>query len=350
MPTKGGFMRKQPFIAIIVVVFIGIAGFFAYQTVSEDKSTNSDDKMDKITLALDWTPNTNHTGLYVADAKGWYEKEDIDLKILPYSTATTPDVLVGAGKADVGVSFTESIVTSSATDTPVISIAAILPTNTSSIAVREDSKIKSLKELDGKLFGGYGTAYEEPVMKAAIKNSGGDGDFKTVIVETGLLESLESEEVDFVWIYDGWDKIKAERNGFKIKTFLTKENGIPDYYTPNLISSDETIKNKQDVLKRFMRATQKGYQFGADNPDEAANILLNEVDSEFLPDEQLVKKSQKFLASVYTTSDKPWGYQDKKMWLDFPNFMVKNKAILDDEGKPISSINNNSLYTNKLLP
>ena len=177
-------MRKQLFVAIIVVVFIGIVGFVTYNFVSEDKKSTDNDRLDKITLALDWTPNTNHTGLYVAEAKEWYKDEGIDLEILPYSSATTPDILVGLNKADVGVSFTESIVTSSAGDSPVTSIAAILPTNTSSIAVREDSGIESLKDLDGKTFGGYGTAYEEPVMKTAIKNSGGKGEFKNVVVDT----------------------------------------------------------------------------------------------------------------------------------------------------------------------
>ncbi len=343
-------MRKQSFIAIIVVVFIGVVGFIAYQTVSDDRKIEDNDKLDKITLALDWTPNTNHTGLYVADAKGWYKDEGIDLEILPYSSATTPDVLVGTNKADVGVSFTESIVTSSATDSPVTSIAAILPTNTSSIAVRADSGIKSLKDLDGRTFGGYGTAYEEPVMKAAIKNSGGKGEFKNVVVDTGLMDALESKQVDFVWIYEGWDKIKAEQNGFKIKTFLTKDQGIPDYYTPNLISSLSTIDKKEAVLKRLMKATQKGYQFAADNPEDSAKLLIKQVDKEFLPNEQLVIDSQKYLAGVYATSDKPWGFQDKKMWTDYPDFMLKNKAIIDAEGKPITSLDNKSLYTNKLLP
>ncbi|MBP6880862.1 ABC transporter substrate-binding protein [Candidatus Saccharibacteria bacterium] len=343
-------MRKQLFIALIVVLFVGVGAFSAYSVMPKNKQSPDVAKLDKLTLALDWTPNTNHTGLYVAQAEGWYEEEGIELEILPYSTASTPDALVGNNKADIGVSFTESIVTSSATDSPVTSIAAILPTNTSSIAVREDSGIKSLKDLDGKLFGGYGTAYEKPVMKTAITNDGGKGDFETVVVQTGLLESLESEEVDFVWIYDGWDKIKAEQDGFKIKTFPLKDQSIPDYYTPNLISSDATINKKKEALKRFMIATQKGYEFAAENPEDAAKKLISQVDKEFLPNEKLVIESQKYLANIYSDSDKPWGFQDKKMWQDYPNFMLKNKAIVNAEGKPITSIDNQSLYTNKLLP
>ena len=62
-------------------------------------------------MALDWTPNTNHTGIYVAQQKGWYREQGIDLQILPYSDADTPEKLVATGQADFGISFEESVVT-----------------------------------------------------------------------------------------------------------------------------------------------------------------------------------------------------------------------------------------------
>ncbi|MBP9132088.1 ABC transporter substrate-binding protein, partial [Candidatus Saccharibacteria bacterium] len=314
-----------------------------------DDSSSSDNSASKISLAMDWTPNTNHTGIYVAKAKGWYKEQDIDLEILPYSTGASADTLVGTGKADIGISFTESIVTSSVTDAPVTSVAAIIPTNTSSVAVREDSGIESPKDLDGKIYGGYGAPYDESVMKQIIKNSGGKGNFKTVVVDTDLIDVLESKRVDFVWIFDGWQKIQAERKGFKIKTFPTIENGIPDYYTPNIVSSPKTIDAKTDELKRFMLATRKGYEFAASNPKEAAAILVEQAGSDALPDEEQVKESQIYLAGVYNKSKTKWGLQSESMWQEYPEFMVKNKAVLDLEGRPVSKINSGLLYTNKLL-
>ena len=341
-------MNKKT-LALILLVIVLSFGTWTLIARSRDSHTSVEDAKNKLSLAMDWTPNTNHTGIYVAKNKGWYKDQDVELEILPYAASASADTLVGTSKADLGISFTESIVASSVTDAPVTSVAAIIPTNTSSVAVRKGSKIETPKNLDGKTYGGYGAPYEEPVMKQVIKNSGGEGKFKTVVVDTELIDALESERVDFVWIYDGWQKIQAERKGFEIKTFPIIENGIPDYYTPNIISSPKTIDNKTDILKRFMAATKKGYDFAAENPEEASQILVQEAGSEVLPDAEQVRESQIYLASIYKKAKTEWGLQSESMWQKYPEFMVKNKAVLDLKGEPVSEINSGLLYTNKLL-
>jgi ABC-type nitrate/sulfonate/bicarbonate transport system substrate-binding protein len=344
MPTKGGKMSKKLlFIFTLIIIAVGGLWFII------DKPQNPE-KRDKLTLAMDWTPNTNHTGIYVAKALGYYDAENINLQILPYSSSVSADTLVGSQKADLGISFTESILASSASDTPVVSIAAILPTNTSSIAVRDGSGIKSLKDLDGKTYGGYGAAYEDAVMKTAIKNTGGKGEFKTVVIDTELLDALKNKQVDFVWIYDGWQKVQARQEGFDIKTFPIKNAGIPDYYTPNIISSDKTIKSKNELIKRFMKATSKGYDFAAKNPKKSTDILVDQAGKEILPDKKLVQSSQEYLSKIYSNSKNPWGFQEDSFWVNYPKLMIKNKAILDADGQPIKSIDYKSLYTNQLLP
>ncbi len=341
-------MNKKALVLVTLVMVLGI-GAWALTARNQESDSSTEGAKDKLSLAMDWTPNTNHTGIYVAKNKGWYKDEDVDLRILPYSSSVSPDTLVGTSKADLGISFTESIVASSVTDVPVTSIAAILPTNTSSIAVREDSGIENLKDLNGKTYGGYGAPYDEPVIRQIIKNSGGEGKFKTVVVDTELTDALESKRVDFVWIYDGWQKIQAERKGFEIKTFPIIENGIPDYYTPNIISSPKTIDSKTDLLKRFMVATRRGYEFAAENPEEAAQILVQEAGSEALPDAEQVRESQIYLASIYKKEKTEWGLQSESMWQKYPEFMVRNKAVINLKGEPVTEINSGLLYTNKIL-
>lgn len=332
-------------IIVIVIVTVGAVGLL----LTKDKKDNSQaQSKQKITLALDWTPNTNHTGIYVAKQNGWYADENIDLEIIPYST-TPSDVLVSAGKADVGIGFTEGVVSSAGGDSPVVSIATIIAHNTSSIAVRDSDNINSLAELDGKIYGGYGAPYEEPVMKQAIKNDGGEGRFKQVVVDTSPLDALESKKVDFVWIYDGWEGIEAKRRGFEIKQFPVTEHGIPDYSTPNIITSSQTILEKSDLLERFMKATSRGYEFARSNPDEAAKILIEATPDGTFPDEQLVHESQQYLSSHYQDEGKKWGLQNPKLWNDYPKFMVQNQAVLDVSGNPVDNVDFDSLYTNRFI-
>src|SRR5579859_1903369 len=100
-------------LVIVVVALIVIAGLvIVYKGMQKKQTVMS---LPVVRLALDWTPNTNHTGVYVALAKGWYKKEGIDLIILPYSSNVSADTLVASGKADIGVSAIENILSDAAT-------------------------------------------------------------------------------------------------------------------------------------------------------------------------------------------------------------------------------------------
>ena len=74
--------------------------------------------LDTVTLALDWTPNTNHTGIYAAIANGWYRAQGIDLRLTPYSSSIAPETLVATNKADFAISFTESVTAARAVGQP----------------------------------------------------------------------------------------------------------------------------------------------------------------------------------------------------------------------------------------
>src|SRR2546426_9507692 len=140
-------------------------------------------------LALDWTPNTNHPGIYVALAQNWYRAEGIDLHLLPYSASVTPDVLVSTGKADVGVSFTEGIVADAAVGQPVVSIAAIIQHNTSAIVTLADSGLTRPSMLDGKTYGAFGAPYENGVGGGVIKLDGGKGVVKSGTLSLGGVQA-----------------------------------------------------------------------------------------------------------------------------------------------------------------
>lgn len=300
-------------------------------------------------LALDWTPNTNHTGIYVAQQMGWYRDEGIDLQIVPYSDSVSPDVLVSSGKVDVGISSTEGIVADAAVGQPVVSIAAIIQHNTSALVALASSGITSPKQFDGKIYGGFGAPYEQAVVSAIIRNAGGKGDFKNVTLSTDAMQALENHRIDFAWVFEGWEVIQAERQGYKLNVFPITSFGIPDYYTPNIITSPQEIKEKPDLLKRFMAATVKGYDYAIQHPNQAAKMLIDGAPAGTFPDTGLVYASQQFLSAHYTDPGHKWGWQDAASWQGYPEFMLKNKAILDASGKPITSMNFSALYTNEFL-
>src|SRR5579884_1155898 len=169
---------------LLIIVIVG--GFLLEQRASNSGSATTTNtqttprKLTTMTLALDWTPNTNHTGIYVALAKGWYRQQGINLQILPYSQNVSPETLVSNGKADIAISSTESEVTYTALGQPMVSIAAIIQHNTSELVTLADSGMTRPRDLDNKTYGGFGAPYESAVVGEIIRHDGGQGKFKNV--------------------------------------------------------------------------------------------------------------------------------------------------------------------------
>ncbi len=341
-------MKIKQLILIGVIVVIAAAGFFVWQNNKKTNDT-SETKLTKVTLAMDWTPNTNHTGIYVAQAKGWYKEQGIDLQLLPYSMNASSDSLVIAKKADVGIGFSEGIVADAGLGTPVVSIGSIISRNTSVIIARQDAGISSPKNLDGKIYGGYGAPYEQPVLGQVIKHDGGRGEFRNVTIDTDPITALETKKVDFVWVYEGWEGIQATQRGLDVIKFTLPKHGIPDYATPNIITSPDTIKDKSQLLQKFMTATAKGYEFAGKNPDASAKILIETAGKGTFPDEKLVYASQKYLSANYQTKGKKWGVIGKDFWIKYPQFMLDNNAVSDAAGKPVKRLDFDALFTNRFV-
>lgn len=337
-----------------VLLILGVFGAYQWQrstsstTPASSTGTNSR-PLTQVTVALDWTPNTNHTGIYVAQQMNWYRDQGLDVKLLPYSANVTPDVLVSSGKADIGISSTESIVSDAAVGQPVVSLAAIIQHNTSALVTLASSGLKRPRDLNGKVYAGFGAPYESPVVSQIIRHDGGKGQFKNVTLNVDAIQALESHRADFAWVFMGWEGIQAERDGSKLNAFMITDNGIPDYYTPNIITSPNEMKQKPDLLRRFMAATAKGYEYARTHADQSAQMLLNGAKGAF-PDPGLVQVSQRYLSPRYADPGRKWGLQDAAAWHGYPEFMLKNGGVQDASGKTVHNLNLDALFTNQFLP
>ncbi len=339
-------------IPILLVLVVG--GLYLNQqrvansaTSSATPAPNCHGQLTPMKLALDWTPNTNHTGIYVAQAKGWYAAQCINLTLLPYSENVSSDTLVSSGQAAVGISSTESIVADTAVNQPVVSIAAIVQHNTSALVTLTSSGLSRPRDLDGKIYGGFGAPYESAVVSSMIRQDGGQGTFRNVTLNIDTMEALETKRIDFAWVYEGWEVIQAERAGFHLNVFPITSYGIPDYYTPNIITSPKEIQEHSDLLHHFMLATEQGYTYAISHPHESAQLLITTAGSSNFPDQGLVFASQDFLSAHYVDPKRKWGWQDTTAWHDYPAFMLRNHAVLDANNQPIQQMNLDSLYTNK---
>lgn len=325
-------------ILLLIAAVLLIAGC---SNTKEENKEQSDGKKQKITVVLDWTANTNHTGLYVAKDKGYFDAEGLDVDIITPGEAGA-DSLVASGKADFGVSYQEGITQARVQGVPIVSIAAIIQHNTSGFASPVDKNIKSPKDFVGKTYGGWGSEVESSVISSLMKQE--NTDIKDVdIINIGDADYFTAmkQNIDFAWIYYGWTGVEAELRGEKINMiYLTDYSDKLDYYTPVLSTNEKMIADKPETVKSFLKAASKGYEYAIDNPDDAASILLKNAPD---LDEELVKKSQEWLAAKYQDDAPRWGEQKLSVWENYAGWMYDNNLL---EKK----LEADKAFTNEFLP
>jgi ABC-type nitrate/sulfonate/bicarbonate transport system substrate-binding protein len=296
--------------------------------------------LQKVTVTLDWTPNTNHTGLYVAQEKNYYKQEGLDVQIVQPGEGITLQI-VGAGKSEFGISYQEDVTTARSKNIPVVSIAAIIQHNTSGFASLEKANIKSPKDFQGKRYGDWGSPTATEIIRALVEKD--KGNFSKVTVISGITDFFHTigKDADFEWIYYGWDGVEARRRGMDINIMMLKDlDPVFDYYTPVIVTNESTVINNPGLIKRFMKATAKGYAFAIQNPGQAGEILLKYA-PELNP--ELVKASQEYLSTQYQADAKQWGFQKLNVWKDYTQWMYNHRLITE-------MIDVNKAYTNQFLP
>ncbi|MBZ9670726.1 ABC transporter substrate-binding protein [Mesorhizobium sp. ES1-3] len=228
----------------------------------------------KVTVALDWTVNTNHIGLFVARDKGFYREAGLEVDIVPYSD-TSAGTLVANRVADFGINGTISLFTQKTAGADLKAVYAVVQSETGRLVFNAArSAIKSPKDLDGLTYGGFGSAWENALISTIIRHDGGKGDFETVTLGTSAYEALANGSVDFTLEVSTWEGVEAELKGVKQRSFVYADYGVPDEHTTLISSSEAYLKANPELASSFIQATRRGYQFAVDHPEEAATLLI----------------------------------------------------------------------------
>ncbi len=281
----------------------------------------------KLTFVLDWTPNTNHTGIYVAQKLGYYAEAGLAVEIQnpPEDGA---EMLVAAGRADIGVSFQDYLAPAFASENPMplTAIAALAAHNTSGIISLKEDGITSPAKLEGKVYSTWGLPVEQAIMKQVVEDDGGD--WAKVALFTAYVENIEAAlktQVDAVWVYYGWDGIALQQAGLETNYWNFKDiNPVFDFYSPVLITNNTYLAEHPAEVRAFLEATRKGYQYAIDNPAEAAQILLEAAPG---LDPGIVEASQTWLSDQYIADSPRWGYMDQTRWDNFYRWLWDKKLI-----------------------
>ena len=301
-----------------------LAGCGAYQGKSGDASASAGEGASaksapksarKITFCLDYTPNTNHTGIYVAQAKGYFKDEGLTVKVVQPADGTA-EAMIGSGQAQMGVSYQDYIANALSSKNPVAieAVAAIIQHNTSGIMSRKADGITSAKKMEGHTYATWSMPVEQATIKQVMESDGGDFDkLKMVPYEVDdEVAGLKANMFDCVWVYEGWAVQNAKVQHYDVNYFsFVSMDKVFDFYTPVIAANDDFAKKYPDVVKAFVRAAKRGYEYAIKHPKDAGDILLDAA-PELSAD--LVQASAKYLAKQYQADAKSWGVIDKSRW------------------------------------
>lgn len=288
-----------------------------------------DEKVEKLTFCLDWTPNTNHTGLFAAQALGYYEEAGLEVEFVqPPEDGSA--LMCAAGQAQFAVQAQDTMAGALALDEPlgITAVAAVIQHNTSGILSRAGEGMDRPSGMTGKTYSTWDLPVELAMLENVVNGDGGDFSQVTLIPNdiTDEPAALAAGQTDAVWVFEGWSYMMSLIEGIDCDYFGFAEiNPVFDYYTPVIIANNDYLEANPQQAKAFLAATAKGYAYAQEYPQEAAEMLIAGDNTGSLRGaEELVKKSQEFLSANYTADAEAWGYIDPERWNGFYGWLYEN--------------------------
>lgn len=288
----------------------------------------------EITVALDWTLNTNHIGLVAARDLGFYDQAGLTVDLLPYSDTNSTALLAG-GATDFAYMTSLGFLGARAAGADIVALWVTMQHDPGRLVYNSDNTaITRPADLSGKTYAGFGSAWEAALIGTMIRADGGDPVWDTVTLGTGAYEALATGAVDFTLEVSTWEGVNGQLLGRRQSSFTYADWGIPDQQTGYIGTQSATLRDRPDLVRAFMAATQRGYEWAADNPEQAADLLLKSGD---FPNPALVRGSMQAIVEgrYLRDGDTPVGRIDPARFTAMARFLVDSGVLKDTAGQPI---------------
>ncbi len=313
-------------------------------TDSDEAAGSATVDLRPLTLMLNWTPNAHHVGIYAAQANGWYEDAGIDLRVVEPADAGVEQA-VATGAADLGMAQAESLLPARAAGVPVVSVAAVLPVNDSSLFSLAQDGITAPRDLEGTRYGGFGGALETEIISALMRCDGADPSTVQFVTLGNIdyLAGMRADQFDSAWVFSGWDALRAaEVEGVQVTQIRFAEwlDCIPNWYTPLFLAAESTLQGDAALVEDFLDVTAAGYELAVEDPATAAGLLSAQVPE---LDADLVDASVSYYAPRFLPESGRWGEQEQEVWTAFADFLTGS-------GVATTPVSGADAFTNDYLP
>lgn len=315
--------RIRIILAMMIILLIGVAGC--------SDTNESEGQKEELTLMLDWYPNAVHSFLYVAQEKGYFEEEGLDVTIEMPSDVNDPLRLAAAGRIDLAINYQNQLIMSQEEGIPIKGIASIVQKPLGELMFKQETGIAAPKDLEGKSIGLGTSMVPQAIVRAMIEQDGGNPDAVEFIdVGYDLVPALATDRVDaLMGAYINHELLLLEKEGYPITTIPREEYGIPAAMELIFVAGDETISEKPETLKKFLRAVKKGQEDVVANPEDGLQILLDHQNQDSALDPEVEQQSLDILLPLMGSDARPFGWQNAEQFQEVIDWMEQAGIITD---------------------
>lgn len=288
---------------------------------------------ESVSVELDWYPNANHSGIFVAQDQGYFDEEKLDVDVRPPADPALVAQIVASNERDFGIFYQTDTLLARNEGLPIVALKAIVQRPLNSLMALKSSGITRPADLKGKKVGYPGIEWNVKMLGTMLETDGLSlDDVETVDIGWALWETLAAGTVDAViGAYWSHESILLEQKGYPVEIIYPEDYGVPQYYEMMLVTSERMIEERPDAVERFVRAFTKGYEYGLDDPQGAIDILL-----ELNPEQEEIEDIER--PSIDMLTDQAWiadetgefGTMTAERWRSVAQFMKEQGEIDSD--------------------
>lgn len=316
--------------AMVGASAVAAAGLILGGRFAAPASTRAAQDATKVSLALDWYPTSQHAGIFVAQAKGYFTDAGLDVNVYTPADPTTVLQTVGAGRDTFGISYQTDLLFARGAKVPVVSVAALVQHPLNSLMFKQDAGITRPADLKGKTVGIAGLPSDDAFLGTMLKTDGLSlDDISIVNVGYDLLPALLAGRVDAVMgAYWTHESIVAGQQGTPVGYLRVEEWGVPDYYELIVVTGEDYANQHPETVSALLGAIQRGYQDAIADPEGAITILKAASEDVDVAVEQ---KGIELLIPLWTDNGAiPFGTQTAERWQAYGDWLKEQGLLKDD--------------------
>lgn len=336
-------MNKKIVLVVIVVALL-VLGMVLYQKGFFTKKHNTS-PLTPVAVRLNWVPNAQFAGMYVAKEKGFYTDAGLDVTLLPYEDGLDQSLELDTGAVHFIIQSATELLTSLGAGSDFVSVGAIYQKSPYAFITLAEKKIDSPADFKGKILGSKGGNKEAAVTYRALLSSQNINLDEAVVKALDFgpteLEDLQSGRADVVDLYRTDQLYLFERSNIPHTLILPEQYNF-GMYGDVLVTDSETIRDNPDLVRGFVGATFAGWKYALSHKDEAIEIILKYAADQYADEAYERYILEKSAPLITPTGGRSLGSMDFTSWKN-AYAAVRQAGLIEKE------FDAGSMYTNDFL-